>query len=92
MPIDSNPAAERLTQAMDELGTPIREEFNAHALNERAERSILYVRRAFSVLLGVIDFCVPSSRPRSLVVTKLQEACMFAIRGIAEDPTSLKNP
>ena len=40
--------------------------------------------QAFSELLNKLEELVPPGRSRSLVVTKLQEACDWARRGIAE--------
>ncbi len=44
----------------------------------------------FSDALTRIESLVPAGRERALVVTKLQEACYFAKRGIALDPTNLE--
>jgi hypothetical protein len=44
------------------------------------------VRLAFSDCLSAVEAELPASRERSLVLTGMQEACMWAIRGIAVVP------
>lgn len=65
----------------------IRPEFASHDLRDVGEARITDVRAAFSALLGTVEANLPPGRERSLVVTKLQEACMWAVRGIAVDPS-----
>jgi hypothetical protein len=77
------------TEAQSTAPDHIRNEFTGNTLDEVALERIRYLRTAFSVLLNAVEFVVPAGRPRSLVVTKLQEACMWAVRGIAENPGGL---
>ena len=64
----------------------MRGEFQVHRLNERGMKIATSIAEAFSQLLDAVDAQVPSGRDRSLVVTKLQEACFFAKRAIAVAP------
>ena len=41
------------------------------------------IREQFSALLTTIEEILPPSRERSVVATKLQEACMWATKGVA---------
>ncbi len=68
----------------------IRPEFGVHMLNEAGVEKARSLAEAFSVLLETVDILVPASRERSIVVTKLQEACFYAKRGIAVLPENQK--
>lgn len=61
----------------------IRAEFQTHDVTPEQVDRINEVRRLFTHALTGIEIQMPPSRERSLVVTKLQEACMWAVRGIA---------
>lgn len=61
----------------------IRPEFASHQLTDHGTINIDAIKQAFSVLLDEIERDVPAGRERASVVTKLQEACMFAVRGVA---------
>lgn len=64
-------------------------EFRSHELNDLGRSKLKAIREAMSAALQVVEACIPTpSRERSIVVTKLQEANMFAARGVAEDPTN----
>jgi hypothetical protein len=58
-------------------------EFAVHRLNERGLAAADKIADRFGALLLFIEDAIPVSRERALVVTKLQEACFFAKRGIA---------
>lgn len=59
-------------------------EFQVHKLNSRGLDKATQLAEAFSELLVKVEAVIPSSsRERSLVITKLQEACFFAKRAIA---------
>lgn len=70
----------------------IRPEFSSHDLRDVGEARIADIRAAFSALLGTVEVNLPPGRERSLVVTKLQEACMWAVRGISVDPSVQREP
>ncbi len=66
---------------------PSRPEFKVHKLNAEGLAKAELLAGVFSDALNSIDQLLPAqSREKSLVVTKLQEACFFAKRGIALDP------
>lgn len=67
-----------------------RAEFIGHALDDDALRALDRIRAAFSDLLDAVDRDVPASRERSIVVTSLQEACMWAVRGVAVNGAAQK--
>ena len=63
----------------------IRPEFEHHNLNSLGQTRTDAVREAFSDLLNSIDILSPgSSRAKSVMITKLQEACSWANRAVAE--------
>lgn len=67
-----------------------RSEFAVHLLNDRGLAKATDVADILSEALSRIETHVPPGRERSIVVTKMQEACFFAKRGIALDPDNLK--
>lgn len=60
-------------------------EFTVHRLNENGLLACEELAKEFSNLLAVVEGHIPAGRERSLVVTKLQEACFFAKRALALD-------
>lgn len=66
-------------------------EFRTHNLNDAGAEKTEEIRKAFSELLANVERIVPApSRERSLVATKLQEACMFAVRAVSVLPENQK--
>ncbi len=61
----------------------IKGEFQGHELNEHGKAKVDDIREAFSECLSRVQACVGDCRERSIVVTKMQEACMFAIRAVS---------
>lgn len=61
----------------------IKGEFQSSELNAYGKEKAADIREAFSECLTRVQCCIGDSRERSIVVTKLQEACMFAIRAIS---------
>lgn len=62
-------------------------EFRAYDLNELGIKKTRAIRAAMSAALEVVEACCPkTSRERSIVVTKLQEAAMFANLAVCVDP------
>lgn len=61
----------------------VRPEFQFHTLNEQGIQRCNDTRAAFSETLTKIEQLVPPGRERALVVTKLQEACRWAVAGVA---------
>ncbi len=64
----------------------IRPEFQTHDLSAAGIEACTTLRAAFTNLLTTIEETVPAGRERSLVVTKLQEACNWAVRAAATAP------
>lgn len=72
-------------------GIDIRKEFTAHELNETGVARVADVRKLFSVHLNNLSSVVgEGGREMSIVKTKLEEACMFAIRAVAVQPENQK--
>jgi hypothetical protein len=59
----------------------IRDEFQINGVDTSKSQPIL---ESFSSLLDTVEQHVPTSRARSLVVTKLQEACYWSIVGCSD--------
>ncbi len=64
----------------------IRSEFQHRCLNPEGLARTTKIREAFTALLETVEWNVPAGGPRSVSITKLQEACTWAVRGVAEDP------
>jgi hypothetical protein len=65
------------------------DEFKTHLLNEAGLERVRTIGEGFQLLLQALDALgVPPGRDRAIVVTKLQEACFFAKRAIADQPES----
>jgi hypothetical protein len=65
------------------MSDSIRPEFQVHILNASGLGKASALQDIFTDALNKIEALVPPTRERSLVVTKLQEACFFAKRAIA---------
>jgi hypothetical protein len=63
-----------------------RYEFQLPKLNDRGNALAATANALLSDTLVAIEEMIPAGRERSLVVTKLQEAHAFLLRGIALDP------
>lgn len=61
----------------------MRKEFAVHLLNKTGLDKANAIGEILSGALTAIEELVPASREMSLVVTKLQEAKHFAVRGVA---------
>lgn len=70
----------------------IRAEFQTNNIDPDQASRIEEVRRIFTAALSQLEVHMPPSRERSLVVTKLQEACMWAVRGIAAPNSARMGP
>lgn len=70
----------------------IRPEFKYHQLNDAGVEACNKIREGFTSLLGLVEATIPAGRERSLVVTKLQEACSWAVRGAATQPQNQAAP
>lgn len=63
-------------------------EFAAVAMNDNAVEKCRAIREALSEALWAIKQHVKPGRELALATTKMQEACMWAIRGVAMDPAN----
>lgn len=72
---------------------PLLPEFVGHRLNADGEAKAQVIRQAMSYAMQVVEGCCPTpSRERSIVVTKLQEAAMFACRAVCLDVANQVQP
>lgn len=72
---------------MPDRPMPVRSEFEPIPLNPTGELLVRVVREEFSRIADKIDEILKgNSRAKSLAFTKLQEACMWTVRGVAETP------
>lgn len=62
----------------------IHKEFQVHMLTEEGKAKAKEIAEGFSDLLTKIDALVPAGRELAIVKTKLEEACFFAKRGMAQ--------
>jgi hypothetical protein len=63
----------------------VRGEFHSRAVNEGGRLRIDTVRRGFSALLDLLEHNCPPGREFSIVKTKLEEGCMFAVKAVSLD-------
>jgi len=68
-----------------------RDEFSVHRLNEEGLKQAGRLADAFSTLLDQVEAGLPPHE-RALVITRLQEACFFAKRGVALNPAYQDKP
>ena len=61
-------------------------EFKVHRLNEGGLGKAQQLAENFDSLLTYVASVVPQGRYLAIVKTKLEEACFFAKKGIAEIP------
>lgn len=64
---------------------PKHPQFATHTLSPEGQEKAAEIREAFDTLLTKVHEHVPEGRERALVATKLEEACMFAVKGMAKD-------
>lgn len=61
-------------------------EFRVHVLTAEGLSKARNIAAQFDELLDALAEKIPPGRYLSIVKTKLEEACFFAKKGIAEDP------
>ena len=64
----------------------IRTEFQAIAMNDAAVDKCRVIREAFSTALDAVTAQLGPGRELSIVSTKMQEACLWAMSGLAKLP------
>jgi hypothetical protein len=62
--------------------------FQVHRLNGGGQAKAAFVANAFNDLLSNISTHVSPGREFAIVKTKLEEACFFAKKAIANDPSN----
>lgn len=68
----------------------VNKEFQVHILNDSGIVKANNLAAEFDNLLNVLKGMCPESREFSIVKTKLEEACFFAKKSIANDPSNQK--
>ena len=64
------------------METTDRPVFTPVDVNEVQQTNIDIIQEAFGVILGNVTNHVPVGREQAIVITKLEEACMWAVKGI----------
>lgn len=67
----------------------MRKEFQVHMLNEAGKINAKYIAEVFSNTLDGLATVCPDSREFSIVKTKMEEACFFAKKAMANDPKNI---
>ena len=57
--------------------------FYSKQLTEKQKDSIQLIRQNFTQLYDYLDSEIPTSREKSLYTTKLEEACMWAVKAVS---------
>ena len=65
-------------------------EFVVHKLNDQGLSKANVIARSFDDLLTSLQTVCPQGRPLAIVRTKLEEACFFAKKAMAEDTVNHK--
>lgn len=58
--------------------------FEVHTLTGDGQLKAKEIAEAFDGLLSRLYYFIPEGRERAIVVTKLEEACFFAKKGMAK--------
>lgn len=74
---------EQIVEAAHAAPPRVRPEFKYHELNEAGIDACNQIRAGFTTLLDLVETTIGPGHERALVVTKLQEACNWAVRGAA---------
>ena len=59
--------------------------FKVHKLNEEGSKKAVAIAESFDDLLRKLEFVCPTGREMSIVKTKLEEACFFARKSMANE-------
>ena len=67
------------------MNKEIHEAFKSFAIEDHEAQDIHAIRAKFSELVDLVTLKAPehNARYKALVITKLEEACMFAVKAIA---------
>ena len=61
--------------------------FGSQALSTDQSNRIEKVRAYFTMALTALDEHVPDGKEKGIMLTKLEEACMWAVKGISREKT-----
>ena len=64
--------------------------FYSKELTEKQKDSIQLIRQNFTQLYDYLDSEIPTSREKSLYTTKMEEACMWAIKAVSIEPVNFE--
>ena len=57
--------------------------FYSKQLTEKQKDSVQLIRQNFTQLYDYLDSEIPTSREKSLYTTKMEEACMWAVKAVS---------
>lgn len=63
-------------------------EFTFHLLNDQGKKKAMEIASAYDNTLNIIQSMCPPGRELSIVKTKLEEACFFTKKAMANDPAN----
>lgn len=59
--------------------------FYSRELNDQQKERINDIQYNFTNLYNMIDWLIPEGREKSLCTTKLEEACMWAVKAVSRE-------
>ena len=59
--------------------------FLSKELSEGQKENLSYIKSNFTALYDYLDNFIPEGREKSLYATKLEEACMWAVKAISRE-------
>ena len=64
--------------------------FYSKELTEKQKDSIQLIRQNFTQLYDYLDSEIPAGREKSLYTTKMEEACMWAVKAVSIEPVNFE--
>lgn len=64
--------------------------FYSKELTDKQKDSIQLIRQNFTQLYDYLDSEIPAGREKSLYTTKMEEACMWAIKAVSTEPVNFE--
>lgn len=62
--------------------------FLSKELTEEQKMIIDVIRHTFTLTYNTLDESIPEGREKSLYITKLDEACMWAVKAVSREKTN----
>ena len=59
------------------------DKFYSRTLNDEQKDDVNFIQQNFTALYDYLDDMIPDGREKSLYTTKLEEACMWAVKAIS---------